>query len=222
MPVTFTYIFIIPYRRNFVKNNQAFYQNFCATSQPEQTHSCKKRPALSSKTPVSCMQKLFRSSISRSPQTKSTYASTMPRCPSSARSAEILLLCTLAMGMEFFFAAFTAPCTILWDTVRVNRIIRSGEPIFFSMGPVSFGNTFAVQPCAIHTSAYWRLIHSFPPIITTLIGYFHLTKFLGFCGTRRSPSIFLAAKQTLVIKNCAFHDSSAMFRTAGDLCFFKS
>ena len=69
------------------------------------------------------MQKLFRSSISRSPQTKSTYASTMPRCPSSARSAEILLLCTLAMGMEFFFAAFTAPCTILWDTVRVNRII---------------------------------------------------------------------------------------------------
>ena len=128
-----------------------------------------KKPALSSKTPVFPMQKLFQRGISRPPRLKSTYASATARCPNSARSAETLLLCTRAMGMEFFFAAFTAPCTILWDTVRVNRIIRSGEPIFFSIGPVSFGNTFAVQPCSMQTSAYCRLIHSFPPIITTLI-----------------------------------------------------
>ena len=86
----------------------------------------KKEPTLSSKTSVLRMQKLIPKRFSRPPLQGKHYACAIPFCPSSARSAEMLLLCTRAMGIEFFFAAFTAPCTILWDTVRVNRIIRSG------------------------------------------------------------------------------------------------
>ena len=44
--------------------------------------------------------------------------------------------------------------TILCDTVLVNRIRRSGQPIFFLTEPCSFAKTFALQPWHLQMSAY--------------------------------------------------------------------
>ena len=114
------------------------------------------------------------------------------------RSAEMLLLCTRAMGIEFFFAAFTAPCTILWDTVRVNRIIRSGEPIFFSIGPVSFGNTFAV----LHADICILTAHALVSADNYNTHQFHLTWFSDEANLPLS-TVFLAAKHSLITRGNA-------------------
>lgn len=50
---------------------------------------------------------------------------------------------------------------------------------------------------------------------------FHLTWFSDEADLPLS-TVFLAAKHSLVIKNCTFHGSSVMLCTVGDLCFFKS
>jgi len=52
----------------------------------------------------------------------------------------------LATGMRFFFASPTAEMTILWETVLVKRISRSGTPILRFSDPFSLQNTLALQP----------------------------------------------------------------------------
>ena len=64
-------------------------------------------------------------------------------------SADALLVWTRATGIRFFFASCATLRTILCDTVPINRISRSGFPIFFRKEPFSFVNTFALHPCSL-------------------------------------------------------------------------
>ena len=50
------------------------------------------------------------------------------------------------------FGLLLAQIIILWETVPVNRIIRSGEPIFFFMGPFSLAKTLALYPFFLQIS----------------------------------------------------------------------
>lgn len=58
-------------------------------------------------------------------------------CSKNSFSAEQLPDCSLATGISFRFASCEAVIAILWDTVLVNRIIKSGQPSFFRSGPFS-------------------------------------------------------------------------------------
>ena len=83
--------------------------------------------------------------------------------------AAALLVWQRHTGMDFFFASSTAQFTILWETVLVNRIIRSGTPIFFFIAHKKKKKTFALHPNPLQISSYWHIILSLPPTITTLI-----------------------------------------------------
>ena len=87
----------------------------------------------------------------------------------TAWSAVALLVCTRAIGIWFFFASCVTLMTILWETVLMNKISKSGQPIFFFKEPFSFAKTFALQPCSLQIFSYCVTILSFPPIITTLM-----------------------------------------------------
>ena len=80
------------------------------------------------------------------PLSSPSYIAAAQCSSSTERSAVALLVWILAIGILFFFASWDAVITILWDTVLVKRIIRSGFPIFFFTEPCSFGNTLALHP----------------------------------------------------------------------------
>ena len=63
----------------------------------------------------------------------------------------------------------SAHCTILWETVWVNKISKSGFPILLRISPQGLQKTLDLQPCFLQISAYFLSMHSFPPIITTLM-----------------------------------------------------
>ena len=90
-------------------------------------------------------------------------------CRSSSLSAQALLLWQRAMTAFCRRASPVAHSTILWDTVLVNRIIRSGEPIFRRKSAGILANTLARQPWLLQMSLYCRSILSFPPTMTTLM-----------------------------------------------------
>ena len=83
-------------------------------------------------------------------------------------SATAELECERATVVFLPLMSFIAHFTILCDTVPVNKISRSGLPIFF-IHPLIFGYTFALQEYVSQISIYCLTIHSFPPNITTLI-----------------------------------------------------
>ena len=76
-------------------------------------------------------------------------------CEAKLSGKKIALLVWIrATGMLLRFASCAAASTILWETVFVNRIRRSGLPIFLRIGPFSFANTFALQPKPLQMSEY--------------------------------------------------------------------
>ena len=66
-----------------------------------------------------------------------------------------LLVCTRATGTWFLRASWVTLMTILWETVLMNRINKSGLPSFLFRDPLSLVKTLALQPCWRQMSSYW-------------------------------------------------------------------
>ena len=82
-----------------------------------------------------------------------------------------LLVWMRATGIWFFLASWVTLITILWETVLMKRISRSGLPSFRFREPFSLVNTLALQPCSLQMHSYWAAIRSFPPTMTTLMAF---------------------------------------------------
>ena len=108
--------------------------------------------------------------------------------------------------------------TILWETVLVKRIKRSGQPIFFLREPFSLANTFALHPYSLHIVSYWQTIRSFPPTITMLIvAPFCFDLLMISAAARRTYflyffQLFVSRSAALPKKRKAFAFSTAFFQ----------
>ena len=80
-----------------------------------------------------------------------------------------LLVWHLTISALHFSASVIAHFTILWDTVFVNNMRRSGLPICSLSLADIWVKTFALQLCSLHIFLYLQTMRSCPPTITTLM-----------------------------------------------------